>query len=104
MEGRREGSRDAIPRPSRGLTGDVMSVLAIDIGNSRVGLNVFTQGKAQDEAVRLAHAALDTDLASTLKGLWEKAQQETRDNGDDDTEVVITSVVPALTERIEYSA
>jgi type III pantothenate kinase len=81
-----------------------MSVLAIDIGNSRVGFNVFTQGQAQDAAVRLAHAELDTQLASTLKSLWEKAEAETKHNEDDDTEIVIASVVPALTDRISYSA
>ena len=81
-----------------------MSVLSIDIGNSRVGFNVFTAGKAQDAAIRLAHADLDRELAATLKTLWEKAESETRENEDDDTEVVIVSVVPALTQRIEYSA
>jgi type III pantothenate kinase len=81
-----------------------MSVLAIDIGNSRVGFNVFTAGKAQDAAVRLTHVDLDKELASTLKSLWEKAERETQENEDDDTEVVIASVVPGLTERIEYSA
>ena len=81
-----------------------MSVLAIDIGNSRVGFNVITGGKAQDPAQRLAHAELDTQLASTLKSLWEKALRETDDQADDETEVVIASVVPALTQRIEYSA
>lgn len=81
-----------------------MSVLAIDIGNSRVGFNVFTGGKAQDEAVRLTHADLDKELAGTLKSLWEKAERETQDNQDDDTEIVIACVVPELGERIEYSA
>jgi type III pantothenate kinase len=81
-----------------------MSVLAIDIGNSRVGFNVYTGGKAQDPALRLAHAELDTQLAGTLKSLWEKTQGETRDQEDDEAEVVIASVVPALTQRIEYSA
>jgi type III pantothenate kinase len=81
-----------------------MSILAMDIGNSRVGFNVYTGGKAQDPAQRLSHAELDTQLAGTLKSLWEKAQGETRDHEDDDTEVVIASVVPALTQRIEYSA
>jgi type III pantothenate kinase len=65
---------------------------------------VYTSGKAQDAAVRLTHAELDKELASTLKNLWEKAQRETREHEDDDTEVVIASVVPALAERIEYSA
>ena len=81
-----------------------MSVLVIDIGNSRVGFNVSTGGKAQDAAVRLMHAELDKELASTLKCLWEKAKAETAENEDDDTEVAIVSVVPALTQRVEYSA
>src|SRR5438477_8011097 len=81
-----------------------MSVLAIDIGNSRVGFNVFTDGKAQDPAQRLTHAELDTQLATTLKSLWERAEAETSDNHDDDTEIVIASVVPELTQRVEYSA
>jgi len=81
-----------------------MSVLAIDIGNSRVGFNVYTKGKAQDPTIHLHHFELDKDLASTLKMQWEKAERETRENEDDDTEAVITSVVPELTERIAYSA
>jgi type III pantothenate kinase len=81
-----------------------MSVLAIDIGNTRVGFNVFTHGKAQDAATRLAHGELDTQLAATLKALFEKAQGETTEAEDDDTEIVIASVVPELTQRIAYSA
>ncbi|HUO09800.1 MAG TPA: type III pantothenate kinase [Phycisphaerae bacterium] len=81
-----------------------MSVLAIDIGNSRVGLNVFTFGKAQDPAVRFHHVDLDKDLATTLQTLWEKARRESQENEDDEPEIVIASVVPELTERIEKSA
>jgi type III pantothenate kinase len=81
-----------------------MSVLAIDIGNSRVGFNVFTQGKAQDPAIRLHHAELDKELDSTLKHLWEKTQSESSEAGDDDTEIVIASVVPELTSRIDHVA
>jgi type III pantothenate kinase len=81
-----------------------MSVLAIDIGNSRVGFNVFTAGKVQDPSIRLHHHELDKDLASTLKTLWQRAQRESEEAHDDDTEIIIASVVPSLTERIEYSA
>ena len=69
-----------------------MSVLAIDIGNTRVGFNVFTAGKAQDPAVRLHHHELDKELAATLKSLWEKAGRETQKANDDDTDIVIASV------------
>ncbi len=82
-----------------------MSVLAIDIGNTRVAFNVFTAGKAQDAAVRITHAELETELAGLLESQWEKARKETEDQGEDrgdeDCEIVIASVVPALTERIK---
>src|SRR5438132_879112 len=94
----------AAERMFEGNWSDDMSVLAIDIGNSRVGFNVFTGGKAQDEAVRLAHGDLDKELAGTLQSLWEKCERETKENEDDDAEVVITSVVPSLTDRVAYSA
>jgi type III pantothenate kinase len=80
-----------------------MSVLAIDIGNSRIGFNVFTQGKAQDPSIRLHHAELDKELQSTLQSLWQKAQNESSESGDEDTEIVIASVVPALTTRLDKS-
>jgi len=80
-----------------------MSVLAIDIGNSRVGFGVFTAGKSQDPALRLKHAELDSELAATLKKLWERTQAESAAADDEDSEVVIASVVPAATERIAYS-
>jgi type III pantothenate kinase len=78
-----------------------MSVLAIDIGNTRVGFNVFTHGQAQDAAVRLTHAQLATDLAGTLQSLWEKTEHETQEDGDDESGIVIASVVPEVTERVE---
>ena len=81
-----------------------MSVLAIDIGNSRIGLNVFTAGKAQDPAIRLTHHQLDSELASTLRTLWEKAQGETAADDDDATAIVISSVVPETTTRVAQIA
>ncbi len=81
-----------------------MSVLAIDVGNSRVGFNVFTRGKAQDPATRLTHAELDNELAATLKTLFEKAQRETREAEDEETEIIVASVVPAIADRIAASA
>ncbi len=81
-----------------------MSVLAIDIGNSRIGFGVFTAGKAQDPALRITHADLEKELAPTLKSLWEKAEHETKQNDDDVTEIVIASVVPELTKQIERAA
>lgn len=77
-----------------------MSVLAVDIGNSRIGFGVFSNGKSKDPALRLQHAQLDSDLDSTLQTLWKTAEGETRVEEDDQTAVVITSVVPALTQRL----
>ncbi len=78
-----------------------MSVLAIDIGNTRIGFNVFTDGKAQDPAIRIHHGDLEKELPATLKSLWEKALAETTGNDDEDTQVVIASVVPELTAQID---
>jgi type III pantothenate kinase len=77
-----------------------MSVLAIDIGNTRIGLNVFTAGKAQDPSTRIAHEKIDAELPGVLATLWEKTENETKTNEDEDAAIVIASVVPALTEKI----
>jgi type III pantothenate kinase len=81
-----------------------MSVLAIDIGNSRVGLNVFTFGKAQDAAIRLTHNQLDHELPTALRELWKKAQSETAANDNGAAALVISSVVPEATARIAQAA
>ncbi|HVT79396.1 MAG TPA: type III pantothenate kinase [Phycisphaerae bacterium] len=78
-----------------------MPVLAIDIGNTRIGLNAFSDGKAADPALRLTHAELDKELAPTLKSLWQKVEAESDTADDEDTGIIIASVVPALTARLE---
>jgi type III pantothenate kinase len=77
-----------------------MSVLAIDIGNTRIGFNVFTAGKAQDPAIRLHHGELASELESTLKTLWRRAQNETEENQDEEAELVIASVVPGIADEL----
>jgi type III pantothenate kinase len=81
-----------------------MSVLAIDIGNSRIGFNVFTHGKAQDPAVRITHAELEKELPGVLNTLWEKVERETHEAGDKEKELVMVSVQPAAAARIEHLA
>jgi type III pantothenate kinase len=81
-----------------------MSVLAIDIGNSRIGFNVFTQGKAIDPAIRLHHAELEKELPTTLTHLWERAQNESNEAQDDAPELIIASVVPKLTAQLDKAA
>jgi type III pantothenate kinase len=78
-----------------------MSVLAIDIGNTRIGFGVFTAGKSADPALRLTHGELDKELPATLKSLWEKAEAQTSEEGDEETGIVVASVVPELTSRVE---
>ena len=78
-----------------------MSVLAIDIGNTRVGLAVFTAGKAAEPAVRFQHAELEQSLPATLRNLWKRAGAESAELGDDENAVVVTSVVPKLAEGVE---
>jgi len=78
-----------------------MSVLAIDVGNSRVGLAVLSAGKSKDAAVRFHHGELDKELPATLATLWKTAEAESTEAGDEETAVVVASVVPKLAEGIE---
>jgi len=78
-----------------------MSVLAIDIGNSRIGAGVLTHGKSIDPAVRVAHAQADSDLPTLLRALWEKAQAASQEADDGVAGVVIASVNPQWTTRVE---
>lgn len=75
-----------------------MSVLAIDIGNSRIGFGVFTAGKQKDAATRLNHHELDQELVRTLTTLWETTRGESREL-EEEADVVISSVVPRLVAR-----
>jgi len=78
-----------------------MSVLAIDVGNSRVKLGVFTQGKSQDPAVSIAHAQVEAELPGILADLWQKTQAATKENEDETSGIALASVVPALSAKIE---
>lgn len=80
-----------------------MSVLAIDIGNTRVGFNVFTDGKAQDASIRLHHHELEEQLSETLRNLWAKTQREAETVEDEFSGVVIVSVVPEMIQKMEHA-
>jgi type III pantothenate kinase len=75
-----------------------MSVVAIDIGNSRIGLGLFTEGTAADPALRYTHDQIDGDLTAGLLDLWAKANVA---DPKGTPGLVIASVVPELTGRIE---
>ncbi len=76
-----------------------MAVLAIDIGNTRMGLGLFRNGVAEDPAVRLTHAELDGELPKTLQTLWEKANCQGAD-AEEDCEIIVASVVPEVSRRV----
>lgn len=80
-----------------------MSVLAIDIGNTRVGFNVYTDAKARDPSIRLHHHELEAQLSETLRNLWEKAKREAEVVEDEFTGVAIVSVVPEMIEKMEHA-
>ncbi|HMD54151.1 MAG TPA: type III pantothenate kinase [Phycisphaerae bacterium] len=68
-----------------------MSVLALDIGNSRIGAGVFNQGKTNDPAIRIARENIDAELGDVLKKLTQ---------GQKPAGAVICSVAPELTGRV----
>lgn len=73
-----------------------MSVIAIDIGNTRVGVGLFTDGKSADPAARFAHADIQSEMLAHLEKL--------RGKGSDDAQrpsgIVLASVAPEWTLRV----
>ncbi len=77
-----------------------MSVLAIDIGNSRIGVGLFSLGKSEEPARRLLHHNWQSELKAALTDLWQAKKI------NDGPEVypqgaVIASVVPDLTGPVQ---
>ncbi len=77
-----------------------MSVLAIDIGNSRIGVGVFSLGKSDDPARRLVRHNWQSELKAAVADLW---QAKKINDGPEayPTSVVIASVVPDLTTQVQ---
>ncbi len=46
-----------------------MSVIAIDIGNTRIGVGLFTAGKSADPALRFNHSDLQSEMLAYLEKL-----------------------------------
>jgi type III pantothenate kinase len=67
-----------------------MNVLALDIGNSRIGAGIFSQGKAQDPGIRIARENIGAELGAIL----EKLSKPQKLDG-----AVICSVAPEVTGR-----
>ena len=77
-----------------------MSVLAIDIGNSRIGVGVFALGKSEDPAHRLMHHNWESELKAALTDLWQ-AKKINDGPAVYPEGVVIASVVPEMTEPMQ---
>ena len=73
-----------------------MSVIAIDIGNTRVGVGLFTAGKSADPAIRFNHADIQSEMLAHL----EKLCAGTSDGGRRPDGVVLASVAPEWTNRV----
>ena len=73
-----------------------MSVIAIDIGNTRIGVGLFTAGKSADPAVRFNHADIQSEMLGHLKTL---CAGETN-GGQRPDGIVLASVAPEWTSRV----
>ncbi|MGC8623689.1 MAG: type III pantothenate kinase [Phycisphaerae bacterium] len=73
-----------------------MSVIAIDIGNTRVGVGLFKAGKSTDPAMRFNQAEIQSEMLAYL----EKLCVGTMDGGQRPAGVVLASVVPEWTMRV----
>ncbi len=73
-----------------------MSVIAIDIGNTRIGVGLFTAGKSADPALRFNHS----DLQSEMLAYLEKLSTGVTDGGRRPDGVVLASVAPEWTDRV----
>lgn len=68
-----------------------MSILAVDIGNSRIGLGIYEDGKAKDAAVRIAIADLESQLPTAIHELLDRHSSPVE-------HAAVAAVVPAAIE------
>ena len=77
-----------------------MNILAIDIGNTNIGLGLYLNGR-QEEVVSIAGEAVG-EITDALKDLWQKVPVMTiSKEGKRDGVIVASSVKPAWTERLQ---
>jgi len=70
-----------------------MGILAVDIGNSRIGLGIYEDGKSKDAAMRIAAADMATQLPTAIRELLDR-------HSDPIAHAAIASVVPAAVEPV----
>lgn len=73
-----------------------MSVIAIDVGNTRIGIGLFTAGKSADPALRFNHA----DIQSEVLGYLKKLCSGVTNGGQRPDGIVLASVAPEWTSRV----
>ncbi|MBN1505758.1 MAG: type III pantothenate kinase [Sedimentisphaerales bacterium] len=76
-----------------------MNIIAVDIGNTNIGIGLFLDGK--EEPIQTVPGGAESELRKSLLDVWEKvpvleSSAEGRRNGA----IVVSSVKPAWTERI----
>ncbi len=74
-----------------------MTVIALDIGNTRIGAGLFSQAKGIEPAKRIVQADWQQALPALLKSLMEET-------ADDIDGVVVASVAPQLTAPVSQVA
>ncbi len=76
-----------------------MNIIAIDIGNTNIGVGLFLEGK--EEFIRTIPGGAENELRECLTGAWEKIPVlETSTEGKRNGAIVVSSVKPAWTDQI----
>ena len=79
-----------------------MSVIAIDIGNTRLGVGLFAEGAVSEPAQRITHDEIADRLDDLLRGLWAPSHKTAGDAAETAAPeaIVIASVAPQLTPTV----
>ncbi len=76
-----------------------MNIVAIDIGNTNVGIGLFLDGK--EESIQTLPGGAKSELRECLAGIWERMPiLETSTEGKRNGAIVVSSVKPVWTEEI----
>jgi len=76
-----------------------MNIIAIDIGNTNIGIGLFLDGK--EESIQTIPGGADGELRECLAGAWEKIPiLETSTEGKRSGAIVVSSVKPVWTDQV----
>lgn len=80
-----------------------MNIVAVDIGNTKVAVGLFLDGK--EDSVQSFLAPAEAELKDYLVSIWQKVPvSETSAEGKRDGAIVVSSVKPAWTEMVRRIA